>query len=196
MEPKARRYEKTERNARSLERRQNALTKYVDTTLLLRVNKLLALDAFVNVDFQSSKRGFMTLKRHSKRVIQTFSREEVDDDTLGNRDRLRRNAHRLGIETKIDDQFFRRAGNAAKVRIGSDDVRIVNFELRTRCRLGGVFFFFIFRHGGFSLNLCLASRRFDKLTTFGESRQALVARLAFYNTIPKRILSYNESHYR
>ena len=52
--------------------------------------------------------------------------EEVHDDPLGELDRFGTRAANLLVEAEVDDQLLGRAGDAAEVRVGSEDVRLVD----------------------------------------------------------------------
>ena len=65
--------------------------------------------SLVDVNFERAKSGFMTLERHTERVVKALGSVEVDDDALVDRNRFRRDSHRLRIESEVDDEFFWRA---------------------------------------------------------------------------------------
>jgi hypothetical protein len=87
----------------------------------------------------------VALNRQSQGVQHPLRRKEIRDDPLRNGNRLRGNAKGLRIEAKIDDQFFRRASDAAEVGVKCQSLRIVNLDLDPLLGLRG-------RLGIFNLN--------------------------------------------
>ena len=74
-------------------------------------------DPLLDVDFQHAEGRFVTLDRHVQGGQQPLGGVVVQDDPFGNLDRLAGQRLRLGIQTEVDDQFLRRAGDAAEIRI-------------------------------------------------------------------------------
>ena len=58
-----------------------------------------------------------------------FAVKKARDDPLRNRERMRRRAERLRIQTEINDQPPRRAGHPAEIGVRRRDLRVVNFHL-------------------------------------------------------------------
>src|SRR5262245_64843242 len=117
------------------------------------------LHALLNVRLQNAEHRFMTLNRQRQRVQEPLRRVVVHDAPLRDGDRILRHSHRLRIETKVDDQLFRRAGDAAEVCVRGGDVRVIDLNLhhllrlRLLCRGLGLFSrcgFHFFRHNKFS----------------------------------------------
>ena len=80
----------------------------------------------------------MTLDGQRQRVQHPLGGEEVRDDPLRDRDRLRRYPERLRIQPEIDDQLLRRAGDAAEIRVAGQRLRVVDLDLLSlRGGLGG-----------------------------------------------------------
>ncbi len=80
---------------------------------------------------------FVALDRHLQSRQHTLGSEVVDDDPLGDLDRLIGHTHRLAIEAEIDDQFFRGAGDAAEIRVEADRAALIDLELRNILLGGG-----------------------------------------------------------
>ena len=59
-------------------------------------------------------------------IGQPLGRIEIDDDPLGQLDRLGRRAADLLIESEVDDQLLGRSRDPAEVGVGGGDVRLVN----------------------------------------------------------------------
>jgi len=99
-------------------------------------------DPFLHVGFQHAEGLLVPLNRQLQSVQHPLGRKEIRDNPLRNGDRLRGNAKRLRIETKVDNQFFGRTSNAAKVGVERQRLRVVNLDLRTllglACNLGGI----------------------------------------------------------
>lgn len=132
----------------------------------------------------------MTLNRHTQRTQQTLGSKEIHDNPLSNRDRLRRNAHRLVVQSEIDDELFRSASNAAEIRIRCDNSRIVEFDFSALGRtLSGIatcwfssLFFFFFCHTyvpflGWSNRRTPLAARSMGTAQFGNSQQLLLRTL-------------------
>ena len=88
----------------------------------------------LDIGFQHAESLFVAGDGHLQGVREPLGSEEIDDDSLGELDRFRGGAGDLLVETKVNDQFLRRAGNAAEVGIGRQNVRLVDRHLN---RLGG-----------------------------------------------------------
>ena len=84
----------------------------------------------------------MTLHRHVQGCQETLRREEIHDDSLLDSDRFCRNAHRLAVQSEVDDEFFRGSRNATKIRVRTDRVAVIDLHLLLCWSLGFVFFFF------------------------------------------------------
>ena len=97
----------------------------------------------LHVDLKYAERSLVTLDRHLQGVQHPLGGEEVGDDSLGHRNRLSRNANRLGIEPKVDDQLLGRASHAAEVGIVGDGAAVIDLDryplllLRAACGGGG-----------------------------------------------------------
>ena len=86
-------------------------------------------DPLLHVGLQHAEGGFVPLDRQLQGVQHALRRVEVRDDPLRHRNRMRRHSERLRIQTEIDDQFFRRARDAAEVGVKSHHLGIVDFHL-------------------------------------------------------------------
>jgi len=65
---------------------------------------------------------------HLQRVEHALGGVVVGHNPLRNDDRFGGNAHRLGVETEVDDQLLRRAGDAAEVGVGRDGACVIDFD--------------------------------------------------------------------
>jgi len=74
---------------------------------LLHLSGHLGTQTFLNIGFQHAEHRFMPLHGHLQRGQQSLGGEEIHDNPLLDLDRILRNPDRLGIESKVDDQFFR-----------------------------------------------------------------------------------------
>ena len=96
----------------------------------------LLLDPFLYVNFQRAKHLFVPLDGRLQSKQHSLCRIKVGNDPIRNRNRCRRNANRLRIETKIHNQFFRRAGDSAKVGVSRTNIGVVKLNghgSRFRC---------------------------------------------------------------
>ncbi len=91
----------------------------------------------------------MPLDREVQGVQQALGREVVGDDPLRDGHGFAGDAEGLGIQAEVDDQLFRRAGDAAEIGVGGDGVLV--FDLHADALLlvlsvaaGGGFGFFGF----------------------------------------------------
>jgi hypothetical protein len=86
-------------------------------------------NALLDVRFQDAERLFVALQRETQGVPQPLRGVKIRDDALGNIDGLSRDADRLRIQREIDDQLFGSARHAAEIRVASDGLRIIDFDL-------------------------------------------------------------------
>ena len=86
--------------------------------------------ALLHIGFQHTERLFVPLDRHVQRLQHPLGREVVDDDPLLHIDRFGRHAERLRIQAEVENEFFRRAGDAAEVCVQRDRVLIGDFHTR------------------------------------------------------------------
>jgi hypothetical protein len=94
----------------------------------------------LNVGFDSAEYFFVSLNGYMQRVKQSLGRVKVQDNALLDFDRFVIGTHRLGIHSKVNDQFLRRTGDAAKIGVTADCLGFVN-----RDGIGSRFFF-VFSH--------------------------------------------------
>lgn len=79
----------------------------------------------------------MTLNGHAQSVKDALGSVEVGDNALRNGNRSGRNSNRLRVETEIDNQFFRRTGNAAEIGVAGYSFVVVDLNLRSGCGFSG-----------------------------------------------------------
>jgi hypothetical protein len=90
--------------------------------------ELLNSHTLLNVGFQNAEDLFVALHRHAQCGKQSLGGEEIHDDPLLDMDRILRDPNWLGIQAKIDDQFFWRAGDSAKVRVKGNSIFVPNLN--------------------------------------------------------------------
>ena len=74
----------------------------------------------------------MSLHRHAQSGQQPLGGEVVEDDAFGDSNRFLRHTHGLRVETEIDDQFFWRTRDPAKVRVTAGHVAVIQLNLLSR----------------------------------------------------------------
>jgi hypothetical protein len=66
----------------------------------------LDAEALLDIGFQDAENRFVALDRHLQRCQQSLGSVEIHDDPLLDMDGILGNAHGLGIQSKVNDQFF------------------------------------------------------------------------------------------
>ena len=94
--------------------------------------------AFLYVGLQNAEGRFVALDRQLECAEQTLGRIVVDDQSLGHLQGLLGSAEGLRIETEVNDQFLRRAVDAAEIGVGRDHVVIFHFHALRRLGLAGL----------------------------------------------------------
>ncbi len=90
---------------------------------------LLYSETLLNIGFKDAEDRFMALNRHLQRSQQSLGRVEIHNDPLLDMDRILWNSNGLGIQTKVNNELFWRACNAAEIRIKGDRVFIFHLDL-------------------------------------------------------------------
>jgi hypothetical protein len=97
-----------------------------------------------DVELYRSKHAFVSLDGHPKGREEPLGRIEVHDKALICLDFLPTGGERLGIQAEIEDDFFRRRGDAAEVGIRWNGGGVIDDDLRLLLLLA---LGFVFRHG-------------------------------------------------
>ena len=100
------------------------------------------LDPLLHINFQRAESLFMPLNGRLQGKQHPLCGEKIGNDSVCYFDGGCGKPYRLRIESEINDQFFGRPGNAAKVCIRGAHVGVVKFD-GGRCSISGVGF----RHG-------------------------------------------------
>lgn len=114
---------------------------------------LLNAESLLDIGFKDTEDCFVPLDRHLQCSQQSLGGEEIHDDPLFDVDRIFGNANGLWIQTKVNDQFFWRTGDAAKIGIQRNRIFIPNLNLHrlllALCFLCWILFYFT-RHRSLS----------------------------------------------
>ena len=91
-------------------------------------------DPPLDVGFQYAEYIFMSVNRHLQGAQQTLGGMPAGNNSLSDHNRFRRCTHWLRIEPEIDQQFLRRAGDAAEIGIVGNRIGVVYLNLNWRRR--------------------------------------------------------------
>ena len=89
----------------------------------------------LDIGFQDAEGGLVALDGKLQGVQHPLRGIEVGDDSLRDDDRLCGYSDRLGVQPEVDDQLFRRPGNAAKIGVARQCLGVVNLDLKSLLRL-------------------------------------------------------------
>ena len=93
------------------------------------LGRLLVDHATLDIGLEDAEGLLVAGNRHLEGVGEPLGCEKVDDDPLGELDRLWGSPGHLLVETEVDDQFLRGAGHAAEVCVRGDDVGFIDGNL-------------------------------------------------------------------